>query len=134
MSRVRIPSSTPFLSSNHHFSYAMKHGDFLCFVTRIVEKIVEKLCDVLSSKQPVFTNLRRKTLSVADIVPTGTNGDEPMQAGPHPRTTAIGSSIKDCELKHTAVFRVFHLKSWKIVENGPIAPFDATGPGTYAGS
>ena len=39
-----------------------------------------------------------------------------------------GVHIENRELKHTAVFRVFHLKSWKIVENGPITSFDAIGP------
>ena len=81
-------------------------------------KIVEKLCDVSSSKQPVFTNLRRKTLSVADIVPTGTNGDEPMQAGPHPRTTVIDgrtmNTVSSSEPLFFSFFTSNRGKSWKM--------------------
>jgi len=69
-----------------------------------------------------------KNLSIADDALSNTAGDKPVQAGLHPRTIAIEDSDRRPRAQANLFFHVFLLKSWKIVENGPIAPFDATGP------
>ena len=117
MSRVRIPSSTPFLSSNHHFSYTMKHGDFLCFVTRIVEKSWKNYATCRAQKEPFSTDLPRKTLFVEDDVPADTCGDMPLQAWVHPRTIATEWHTQRAVSSNEPMFFTFFAsnrgKSWK---------------------
>ena len=52
-------------------------------------KIVEKLCDVSSSKQILSIDILRKILVVADNVPTDTKAVGSSQARLYPRIIAI---------------------------------------------
>ena len=118
----------------------MKHGDFLCFMTRIVEKSWKNREKFLSSENPSF-QLRLRAGSVENSVPVRL---PPRLTFPYP------GPVTAFEVRDNASFRCFRSFSTifprseakirivaAIIEfnhlhkdknDGPITLFDATGP------
>lgn len=78
-------------------------------------KIVEKLCDVSSSKQSLSIDILRKILVVADNVPTDTKAVGSSQAWLHPQTIAV----EDSDRRPRAQANLFFFSRFppQIVEN-----------------
>ena len=122
----------------------MKHGDFLCFVTRIVEKSWKNRGKFLSSENPPFQLIPRCG-SVENCVPVRL---PPCLTFPYPgpatafevrdntssrcfrwfSTNFPRSEAKNCIL--TAIVELKRLHKDK--DAGPITSFDATGPSFHA--
>ncbi len=120
----------------------MKHGDFLCFVTRIVEKSWKNRGRLLSSVFLPFL-LKHSCVSVENrafrdmppppvwYVPSRRNPQRSfastiVETGTF-STIFPRSEVKNCIL--TAIVELKHPHKGK--DDGPVAPFDATGPAIH---